>query len=79
MSNMPLVPPILPLVDDEVNKPEPGSEAAEREKAERAERLEEGEYLDEEDLADVPLADTVRREVKETERRQKGEPDPNSE
>jgi hypothetical protein len=77
MSNMPLVPPILPLVDDEVNKPEPGSEAAEREKAERAEHLEEGD-LDEEDLADVPLADTVRREVKEAEHRQKGEPDPNS-
>jgi len=79
MSNMPLVPPILPLVDDEVNKPEPGSEAAEREKAERAERLEGGEDPDETDLAEVPLADTVRREVKEAERRQKGEPDPNSE
>jgi len=79
MSNMPLVPPILPLVDDEVNKPEPGSEAADREKADRAERVEGAEDPDEMDLAEVPLADTVRREVKEAERRQKGEPDPNSE
>lgn len=79
MSNMPLVPPILPLVDDEVNVPEPGSEAAEREKAERAERLEDGELSETEDLAEVPLADTVRREVKDAERRQKGEPDPNGE
>jgi hypothetical protein len=79
MSNMPLVPPIVPLVDDELNKPEPGSEAAEREKAERAERLEEGEYLDDEDLTDAPRADTVRREVEEAERRQEGQPDPNSE
>lgn len=79
MSNMPLVPPILPLVDDEVNKPEPGSEAAEREKAERAERLEEGEFQEDEDLADVPLADTVRREIEAAERRQTGKPDPEGE
>jgi len=79
MSSMPLVPPILPLLDDEVNKPEPGSEPADREKAERAERLEEGELSETEDLADVPLADTVRREVEEAERRQKGAHDPTSE
>ncbi|BCP53809.1 hypothetical protein K32_24260 [Kaistia sp. 32K] len=79
MSNMPLVPPILPLPDDDLNKPEPGSEAAEREKAERAERLAEGEVLDPEDLAGEDVADTVKREIEAAERRQKGEPDPESE
>jgi len=79
MSNVPLVPPVLPLVDDEVNKPEPGSEAAAREKAERAERLANGDIPDPEDLAGEPLADTVRQEVEEAERREKGKPDPNSE
>jgi hypothetical protein len=79
MSNMPLVPPILPLADDEVNKPEPGSEADAREKAERAERLAEGEVLDPEDLAGENVADTVKEEIEAAERRQKGEPDPNGE
>lgn len=79
MSNIPLVPPVLPLAEDEVNKPEPGSEVAEREKAERAERLAEREMLDPEDLAGEAVADTVRKEIDAAERRQKGEPDPNSE
>jgi hypothetical protein len=76
MSNMPLVPPILPLPDDEVNQPEPGSEAFEREKAERAERIESGELLDPEDLAGEPVADTVKREIEEAKRRQEGGVDP---
>lgn len=78
MSNVPLVPPVLPLADDEVNKPEPGSEAAAREKAERAERLESGDVPAPEVLAGEPLADTVKQEVAAAERRQKGKPDPNS-
>jgi len=63
MSNLPLVPPVFPLADDEVNKPAPGSEAAEREKAERAERLAKGEMLDPEDLAGEDVSDTVRQEI----------------
>lgn len=45
MSNMPLVPPILPLPDDSVNAPEPESENADKQKAERAEKLIDGDDL----------------------------------
>jgi hypothetical protein len=75
MSNMPLVPPILPLVEDEANKPEPGSEAEAREKAERIDRLEKGEGTVGDDPLGEPVADTVRREIVEAERLQQNERD----
>jgi hypothetical protein len=71
MSNMPLVPPILPLVEDDANKPEPGSEAEARNEAERIDRLEKGEQVGADDLEGEPVADTVRREIEEAERLQK--------
>lgn len=45
MSNMPLVPPILPLPDDATNDPQPESENAEAEKARGAREIEEGGNL----------------------------------
>ena len=76
MSNMPLIPPILPLPDDEANAPEPESENAEALKARRAEKLIDGDDLldpedrkrglvgTETDEVDVEIAAAKKREGK---------------
>lgn len=80
MSNMPLVPPILPLPNEDVNAPEPESENAEKREAERMERIEDGDDLLDPDPREpggigpaTPDVDTVDAEIKAAKKRRRGD------